>query len=364
MASQQGGISILDVSQIDVNMTDPVLALPPLRPPAIDPELLAQTRSRALSLSASNSYISPDSIHNLSPVDALTLLSVLIDALLSVTGDTPLIQSPNAPSISSIGIMQWEKAAMARSRSEQNLARLQQQEQQQQQVANPPPPRPTAESNLQSSNKHRYQPIDGVQLKHPPAPPPTVEPHAHIVIGENMQSMNVQHSAIVRKFYSKTPPEIALKEYLLHLWKFCPMSTSVYLATSLYIFRLAVEERALAVTKRNCHRLLLAGMTVAMKAIEDLSYPHARIARVGGVSAAELTRLEVNFCFLVGFTLVVDKEALEQHWETLKQVTSLGVSALGLDIVDQMANLTLNRPNQTNQEPILREQEQARAEAV
>lgn len=355
MASQQGGMSILDVSQIGVNMTDPVLALPPLRPPTIDPELLAQTRSRALSLSAANSYTSPDSIHNLSPVDALTLLSVLIEALLSVTGDAQLIQSPNTPSISSIGIMQWEKAAMARSRSEQNLARLQQQEQQQ--VASPPPPRPTAESNLQSSiSKHRYQPIDGVQLKHPPAPPPTVEPHAHIVIGENMQSMNVQHSAIVRKFYSKTPPEIALKEYLLHLWKFCPMSTSVYLATSLYIFRLAVEERALAVTKRNCHRLLLAGMTVAMKAIEDLSYPHTRIARVGGVSTAELTRLEVNFCFLVGFTLVVDKEALEQHWETLKQVTSLGVSALGPDIVDQMASLTLNRPSQTSQtsqEPIL-----------
>lgn len=340
-------------------MSDPVLALPPLRPPAIDPELLAQTRSRALSLSAANSYTSPDSIHNLSPVDALTLLSVLIEALLSVTGDTPFIQSPNAPSISSIGIMQWEKAAMARSRSEQNLARLQQQqqEQQQQQAANPPPPpQPTAESNLQSSiGKHRYQPIDGVQLKHPPAPMPTAEPHAHIVIGENMQSTNIQHSAIVRKFYSKTPPEIALKEYLLHLWKFCPMSTSVYLATSLYIFRLAVEERALAVTKRNCHRLLLAGMTVAMKAIEDLSYPHTRIARVGGVSAAELTRLEVNFCFLVGFTLVVDKEALEQHWETLKQVTSLGASALGLDIVDQMANLALNRPSQMNQEPILQE---------
>lgn len=97
------------------------------------------------------------------------------------------------------------------------------------------------------------------------------------------------------------------------------MSTAVYLATSFYIFRLAVEERAIPVTRRNCHRLLLAGLRVAMKALEDLSYPHAKIAKVGGVSEIELARLEISFCFLTGFELVIGEETLRRHWETLKQ---------------------------------------------
>jgi hypothetical protein len=115
------------------------------------------------------------------------------------------------------------------------------------------------------------------------------------------------------------------------------MSTAVYLATSFYIYRLAVEERAIPVTTRNCHRLLLAGLRVAMKALEDLSYPHAKIAQVGGVSGAELARLEISFCFLVSFELVVTEEILREHWEALrdspKTVAVVGkVPTLKLDL--------------------------------
>jgi hypothetical protein len=99
------------------------------------------------------------------------------------------------------------------------------------------------------------------------------------------------------------------------------MSTGVYLATSLYMYRLAVLERGVAVTKRNAHRLLLAGLRVAMKALEDLSYPHVRFARVGGVGERELARLEISFCFLTGFDLAVDASVLSQHWELLRRGT-------------------------------------------
>ncbi len=95
------------------------------------------------------------------------------------------------------------------------------------------------------------------------------------------------------------------------------MSTAVYLAASLYIHRLAVLERAIVVTKRNAHRLLLAGLRVAMKALEDLSYPRSKFAKVGGVSETELARLEISFCFLAGFELVVDEQTLGSQWEML-----------------------------------------------
>lgn len=117
------------------------------------------------------------------------------------------------------------------------------------------------------------------------------------------------------------------------------MSTAVYLATSLYIHRLAVDERAVAVTRRNAHRLLLAGLRVAMKALEDLSYPHAKVAKVGGVSELELARLEISFCFLCGFELMVGSAMLQDHWVMMKEGVDLSliggggaVSGMKLDL--------------------------------
>ena len=145
----------------------------------------------------------------------------------------------------------------------------------------------------------------------------------YIIIGEHAEPLNVQHNAITRKFYSKQPPPISLEDYLMRIHKFCPMSTAVYLATSFYIHKLAVHERAIPVTRRNCHRLILAGLRVAMKALEDLSYPHSRFAKVGGISESELARLEISFCFLTNFEFKTDKETLLNHAVSLREFSSL-----------------------------------------
>lgn len=147
----------------------------------------------------------------------------------------------------------------------------------------------------------------------------------------------IQHNVLAKRFYSKKAPPISLEDYLLRLHKYCPMSTAVYLAASLYITRMVFTEKALFVTPRNVHRLVLAALRVAMKALEDLSYPHARFARVGGVAERELTRLEVTFCFLTDFDLRVDAHALrcqvklleassfppENHAESALQVSKI-----------------------------------------
>lgn len=153
----------------------------------------------------------------------------------------------------------------------------------------------------------------------PPAPPASTVLRPYVVIGANSQPLNMQHGAITRKFYSRSPPPISIAAYLERMYAFCPMSTAVYLACSLYIHRLAVDEGAIPVTPRNAHRLLLAGLRVAMKALEDLSYPHGKMAKVGGVGTGELARLEVNFCFLTGFELVVDERMLRTHLRALRE---------------------------------------------
>ncbi|KAI0016316.1 cyclin-domain-containing protein [Xylariomycetidae sp. FL0641] len=306
---------------------------PPPPNPSNDPRLVSQARSSP-ALHALMGTASSEDLFKLSPLAALKLLSSGVEALVRITGDIPPTPPPASPTIPNMRGLQREKAAIVRSHSEKNLARLreqaaeqshrqkQQQQQQQEQAQN----QNQAQGFFGASAA--AQPIDGVQLKQPTAPPAKV-PEPYVVIGADSQPLNLQHSAITRKFYSKAPPPISVEDYLLRIHRFCPMSTAVYLATSLYIFRLAVEERAIPVTKRNCHRLLLAGLRVAMKALEDLSYPHAKMAHVGGVSEPELARLEISFCFLAGFELVVREETLRKHWEALEQGRGAGVHGAG-----------------------------------
>lgn len=113
-----------------------------------------------------------------------------------------------------------------------------------------------------------------------------------------------------RKFLSKKIPPIALKDYLQRLHRYCPMSTAVLLAASVYITKMALVEKVVRPSPKNMHRLVLAGLLVATKALEDLSFPHSRVARVGGVSEQELSKLEVTFCFLADFDLRVDARML------------------------------------------------------
>lgn len=240
-------------------------------------------------------------IFHLSPVAALKMLCSNIEALVCMTGDIPPTPPISQGTTPNLQMMQAEKESVARHKADWAKGQ----------------PR-----------RHRYsdaaEDIDGVPLKKTPigSPEAAASEPLHI-IGSNMEALNIQHGAITRKFYSKKPPPIPLEEYLLRLHRYCPMSTAVYIATGLYIHKLAVTERIIPVTGRNVHRLLLAGLRVAMKALEDLSYPHRRFAKVGGVSESELGRLEVSFCFLTNFELKVDEEMLSRQATSMRDGKSL-----------------------------------------
>ncbi|KAK2604055.1 hypothetical protein N8I77_007014 [Diaporthe amygdali] len=343
--------------------TDPVLVIQPPHPdlqPITSPQLTAQ----------------PDDIFKVPAMAALKLLSAGVEALVRITGDIPPTPPPMVPHIPNMRSMQAEKESIVRNHSEKSLTRLREQSLREEELAarhtqdagntpgpaatlpddqgtiSPPSsqqspagpvlavPKPTRTANLTVPGLHppAPPPIDGVHLRPTPSPepssfvpppPPSSTPEPYVIIGANSQPLNMQHNAITRKFYSKKPPPIGISDYLLRIHRFCPMSTAVYLATSLYIHRLAVDERAVAVTKRNAHRLLLAGLRVAMKALEDLSYPHAKVAKVGGVSELELARLEISFCFLCGFELVVGAGLLQDHWTNMKNGADLTIIGAG-----------------------------------
>ncbi len=241
-------------------------------------------------------------ISTLTPGAALKLLCGLMEALVRITGDvppTPPVSHPNTPNLI---VMQAEKESVARHATDGGRSR------------------PHTPQKIEGSED-----VDAVpaKAKTPIGSPESGPAEPLHIIGANMEPLNVQHGAIARKFYSKKPPPISLEDYLFRLHRYCPMSTAVYLATSLYIHRLAVVDQIIPVTARNVHRLLLGGLRVAMKALEDLSYPHRRFANVGGVTEIELGRLEISFCFVTNFELRVDEEMLLKHAMIIRQGNSI-----------------------------------------
>ena len=65
------------------------------------------------------------------------------------------------------------------------------------------------------------------------------------------------------------------------------------------------------ITPRSVHRLLLAALRIATKAMEDHNWQHSRFAGVGGVAVASLTRLELSLCYLLDFKLFVSRDGLK-----------------------------------------------------
>lgn len=225
----------------------------------------------------------------LKPVAALKMLCRSIDTLVKLTGDIP----PTPPLRNTIASPTHQQSPGSRSRnaSRENIAFAAAQQTE------------VPDTAIGSPEAHHNEPVQ--------------------VIGAHAEPVYMQQGAIARKFYSKRPPPISTEEYLMRMHRYCPMSTGVYLATSVYINRLAVIEKVIPVTPRNVHRLLLAGLRVAMKALEDLSYPHSRFAKVGGVSETELGRLEITFCFLTNFELKVDAKMLQGEACSLREGEAL-----------------------------------------
>lgn len=178
-------------------------------------------------------------------------------------------------------------------------------------------------STSDASGSSRDTPSDGNRQDDKPAQVSELHCHHSDHARGRDQHERIQQSVLARRFVSKREPPFPLKEYLLRLHQYCPMSTAVYLAASIYITRMTAIDGLITLVPKNVHRLVLSGLRVAMKALEDRCNTHRRFAKVVGVRQRELTRLEISFCFLADFELRVDAEMLLDEARFILNGTSL-----------------------------------------
>jgi hypothetical protein len=109
-------------------------------------------------------------------------------------------------------------------------------------------------------------------------------------------------------FQAERPPSISVRSYIQRLDKYMLCSPECFVLALIYIDRVSTKFAEFAVTTLSIHRALLTGLVVAAKFFEDKFYTNSYYARVGGITAVELNRLERQFLSNVDFVLYVSEE--------------------------------------------------------
>ncbi|GJN02127.1 hypothetical protein PR202_ga19449 [Eleusine coracana subsp. coracana] len=120
-----------------------------------------------------------------------------------------------------------------------------------------------------------------------------------------------------------TELDMSLREFLDRFHRYADVSPAVYVVAYAYLDRLRRRgDGGVRVVRANAQRLLTAAILVASKFVEDRNYKNSHFAAVGGIGAAELGRLELDFLFLMEFRLNVCATVFRSYCRHLEREVS------------------------------------------
>ncbi|KAJ1272171.1 hypothetical protein BS78_06G182300 [Paspalum vaginatum] len=126
----------------------------------------------------------------------------------------------------------------------------------------------------------------------------------------------------VRAFDSGTVLDMSLRAFLERFSRYAHVSPHVYVVAYAYLDRLRRGDAGVRVVRANAQRLLTAAILVASKFVEDRNYSNSHFAAVGGLAAAELGALELDFLFLLQFRLNVCTSVFQSYCRLLEREVS------------------------------------------
>jgi hypothetical protein len=118
-------------------------------------------------------------------------------------------------------------------------------------------------------------------------------------------------------FHSKFAPNISIADFLSRLRKFFRCSVECHVLSLIYIDRLLKIHPDFMLSNLSCHRMIIASTVLAAKFHDDKFYSNKQYAKVGGVSLAEMNRLEGNFLKLIEWKLLVSQEEYDQYLDII-----------------------------------------------
>lgn len=127
-------------------------------------------------------------------------------------------------------------------------------------------------------------------------------------------------------------------DYLIRIARYAGCSGECFVLALVYIDRIIKSNHNFAVNSLNVHRLLIirfaiffCGISIfsvmlAAKFFDDQYYNNAYYAQIGGVACEEVNTLEVEFLFMINFSLYVSVDTYNQYFTELMNHMSSGCS--------------------------------------
>lgn len=119
-------------------------------------------------------------------------------------------------------------------------------------------------------------------------------------------------------FHTKSPPKISISSFLARIYSHIPLSDATFIMSLVYIDRLAERDSQMVVTSLSWAKLLITGVMLASKYLddeEDIHYNNAFYAKVGGLSVKELDMLEMLFLRSLDWRLFVTEAEYTRYHE-------------------------------------------------
>jgi len=120
-------------------------------------------------------------------------------------------------------------------------------------------------------------------------------------------------------FHALQPPSIGLASYMDRIVKYANCSDECFVCALIYIDRIIQTRTSFVISSFNIHRLLITSVMLSAKFMDDIYYNNAYYAKVGGVPTGEINGLELEFLFLINFTLFVQEDIFSMYKQELQK---------------------------------------------
>ena len=120
----------------------------------------------------------------------------------------------------------------------------------------------------------------------------------------------------VTKFHALRAPSISIQDYLDRIFKYASCSCECFVLALIYIDRV-IQRQNFVINSLNVHRIIITSVMLSAKFFDDHYFKNAFYAKVGGVPCSEINVLEVEFLFLINFSLHVSPDNYSRYYNEL-----------------------------------------------
>ena len=134
------------------------------------------------------------------------------------------------------------------------------------------------------------------------------------IIEENKDKDYLEEFQCQKKlaFFSLTPASLSIYKYMHRIMKYSHIEESTIILALIFIDRIC-EYNDLILSENNIHRILFAGILLAIKINEDDYYSNSYYSKVAGISLNELNKIEYEFILLINYKFFVFDDTFERY---------------------------------------------------